>query len=172
MIIHSNVYKGTEFFEPNGSRDHATTVLILGAGETAMDIGYQAVNHPTVKKVVMCNRDGFLIAPKITPEPIILGVWGKPYPGKRPNKPIDTTIASLFDTMYVPPSIQRGPLLWLYYDRWIKYIFFLIAGTSQGIDQWVGGVPPRRRYADACEYQRPPLTYVVANHHSVPCEVG
>lgn len=100
----------------------------------------------------MCNRDGFLIAPKITPEPIILSVFGKPYPGKRPNKPIDTTIASLFDTMYVPPSIQRGPLLWLYYDRWLKYIFFLIAGTSQGIDQWVGGVPPRRRYADAREF--------------------
>ena len=144
-MIHSHVYKSDDFFAG------AKTVAILGAGETAMDIGYQAVNHPDVEKVVMCNRDGFMIAPKITPEPVILRVWGKPYPGKRPNKPIDTTIASLFDTMYVPPSIQRGPFLWLYYDRWIKYIFFLIAGTSQGIDQWVGGVPPRRRYADSCE---------------------
>jgi dimethylaniline monooxygenase (N-oxide forming) len=141
--MHSSKYRGVDCF------DGAKTVVVMGAGETAMDIGYHAVNHPDVTKVVMCNRDGFLIAPKITPEPIILSTFGKPYPGKRPNKPIDTTIASLFDTMYVPPSIQRGPLLWLYYDRWIKYIFFLIAGTSQGIDQWVGGVPPRRRYADA-----------------------
>ncbi|KAB5586235.1 dimethylaniline monooxygenase [Coniochaeta sp. 2T2.1] len=141
--IHSSDYKGDEYF--NGAR----TVAVFGAGETAMDIAYQAVNHPDVTKVVMCNRDGFLIAPKITPEPIILRTWGKPYPGKRPNKPIDTTIASLFDTMYVPSLLQRGPLLWLFYDRWIKYIFFLIAGTSQGIDQWVGGLPPRRRYADA-----------------------
>lgn len=143
--IHSREYKGDEFF------DNARTVAILGAGETAMDVAYHAVNHPDVEKIVMCNRDGFLIAPKITPEPVILGTWGKPYPGKRPNKPLDTTIASLFDTMYVPGILQRGPLLWLYYDRWIKYIFFLIAGTSQGIDQWVGGVSPRRRYADACE---------------------
>lgn len=143
--IHSSSYKSAAFF------DKAQTVVVLGAGETAMDIAHQAVNHADVQKVVLCSRDGFLVAPKVVPEPVILGVWGRPYPGRRLNKPIDTTVASLFDTAYVPPCVQRGPLLWLFYDRWIKYVFFLIAGSSQGIDQWVGGVPARRRYADSCE---------------------
>lgn len=114
-----------------------------------MDIGYQAVHHPDVRRVILCHREGFMIAPKRTPEPVICGFWGAPYPGKRPNKPIDTTVASLFDTMYLPPVIQRGQLLWIFYDWWIKFIFSLIAGTTWGIDQWVGGVPQVRRHSDA-----------------------
>lgn len=145
QVLHTEEYEGDEFF------DHAKTVVIIGAGESAMDIGAQAVNHPDVQKVVMCSRDGFFIVPKVVPEPVLMRFWGKPYPGKRPNKPIDTTIASLFDTMYVPSILQSGPLLWMYYDLWIKWMFFMIAGTTQGIDQWVGGVPLWRRYTDSCE---------------------
>lgn len=40
-------------------------VLILGAGETAMDLGYLAVTSPT-KSVTICHRDGFYYAPKVT----------------------------------------------------------------------------------------------------------
>ncbi len=40
------------------------TVLILGSGETGMDIGYLAVNSPT-KRVLLSHRDGFLCAPKV-----------------------------------------------------------------------------------------------------------
>ena len=40
------------------------TVLILGSGETGMDIAYMAVNSPT-KRVLMSHRDGFLCAPKV-----------------------------------------------------------------------------------------------------------
>jgi dimethylaniline monooxygenase (N-oxide forming) len=51
--------------------------------------------------------------------------------------------------MYVHPLIQRGQLLWVYYDWWIKFIFMTIAGTTWGIDQWVGGVPQVRRHSDS-----------------------
>lgn len=40
------------------------TVLILGTGETGMDIAYMAVNSPT-KRVLLSHRDGFLCAPKV-----------------------------------------------------------------------------------------------------------
>lgn len=142
-IVHSCSYKSADIFRG------AETVVVLGAGETAMDIGHQAVHHPDVQRVILCHREGFMIAPKRTPEPVICGIWGAPYPGKRPNKPIDTTVASLFDTMYVPPVIQRGQLLWIFYDWWIKFIFMTIAGTTWGIDQWVGGVPQVRRHSDS-----------------------
>jgi dimethylaniline monooxygenase (N-oxide forming) len=39
-------------------------VMILGAGETAMDLGYLAVTSPT-KSVTICHRDGFYSAPKV-----------------------------------------------------------------------------------------------------------
>ncbi|KAK1828906.1 putative dimethylaniline monooxygenase [Podospora conica] len=97
----------------------------------------------------MCHRDGFFVAPKVVPEPVILGVFGRPRPGRRPNKPIDMTVASLFDTAYVPPVLQRSNLLWDAYNAWIKGMFASISGTSSGLDQWVGGVSSGRRHIDS-----------------------
>jgi dimethylaniline monooxygenase (N-oxide forming) len=39
-------------------------VLILGSGETGMDLAYLAVTSPT-KSVTLSHRDGFLCAPKV-----------------------------------------------------------------------------------------------------------
>jgi dimethylaniline monooxygenase (N-oxide forming) len=39
--------------------------MILGSGETGMDLAYLAVTSPT-KSVTLCHRDGFLCAPKVS----------------------------------------------------------------------------------------------------------
>lgn len=56
--MHSSEFKTRKDFGED------TSVMILGCGETAMDLGYMAVNSPT-KSVTMCHRNGFLAAPKV-----------------------------------------------------------------------------------------------------------
>lgn len=152
-VLHSSEFKNregaaNEFLRSDGS---PSTVVVLGAGETGHDIASLAVTKPGVGRVLMCHRGGFYIAPKITPEPVIMKIWGKPYPNKRPNKPLDTTPASLFDTAYVPPILQRGQLMWDVYNTWARWMFTAIAGRPEGFDQWVGGVPPERQHLDSCK---------------------
>lgn len=40
------------------------TVVILGTGETGLDLAHLAVTSPT-RRVILCHRDGFLGAPKV-----------------------------------------------------------------------------------------------------------
>lgn len=147
-VIHSVDYKNPGPVKTN------QTVLILGVGETAMDIGALEVTSydsrtSSTKRVIMCHRDGFTFQPKIVPVPFRAGgKSGGPDP-HHPNKPIDCTPASLFDTAYVPPVIQRGPWLWGVYDFFIKNMAWMISGTTAGFDQWVGGIDPKRFHADA-----------------------
>jgi dimethylaniline monooxygenase (N-oxide forming) len=58
QVIHSAEFKLRKDF---GVDKH---VMILGAGETAMDLGHLAVTSPT-KSVTICHRDGFYYAPKV-----------------------------------------------------------------------------------------------------------
>lgn len=58
-MFHSSEFKTREQFGEN------TNVVILGAGETAMDLAYLAVTSPT-KSVTLCHRDGFLCGPKVS----------------------------------------------------------------------------------------------------------
>ena len=76
------------------------------------------------------------------------GLIADPAPGA-PNKPTDCAVASLFDTAYVPEVLQKSPLLWGYYDKWIKFSQWLISGTSNGPDQWAGIIPGARRHVDS-----------------------
>lgn len=75
-------------------------------------------------------------------------------PSGRPNKPVDTSVASLFDTAYVHPKLQRSQLLWTYYDRWIKKMHWVISGTEEGPDQWVGQMSTSRKYVDSSKSLR------------------
>lgn len=70
----------------------------------------------------------------------------------RPNKPVDTSVASLFDTAYAHPVLQRSQLLWLAYDQWIKKMHVLISGTEEGPDQWVGQISRERRNVDSSKF--------------------
>ncbi|RSL92931.1 hypothetical protein CDV31_014936 [Fusarium ambrosium] len=140
-VLHSSQLKTRAQFGED------TNVYIMGAGETGMDLAYLAVTSKA-KSVTLCHRDGFFCAPKIIPIPQVMG-RSKSDPTGRPNKPVDTSVASLFDTAYVHPKLQRSQLLWTYYDRWIKRMHWLISGTEEGPDQWVGQMSASRKYIDS-----------------------
>jgi dimethylaniline monooxygenase (N-oxide forming) len=57
MVMHSSEYKLKTQFGINKN------VMVLGTGETGMDISLFAVKSPT-KSVVLCHRDGFMCVPK------------------------------------------------------------------------------------------------------------
>ncbi|KAL6920442.1 hypothetical protein ACHAPO_011631 [Fusarium lateritium] len=138
-VLHSSRLKTRAQFGEN------TNVYIMGAGETGMDLAYLAVTS-AAKTVTLCHRDGFFCAPKIIPIP---RVRGSSPSSTVPNKPVDTSVASLFDTAYVHPKLQNSQLLWNYYDTWIKNMHTFISGTEEGPDQWVGQMSPSRKYADS-----------------------
>ena len=56
--MHSTQFKKREHFGIDQN------VMILGAGETAMDLAYLAVTSPT-RRVVLCHRNGWQNAPKV-----------------------------------------------------------------------------------------------------------
>lgn len=58
QVFHSSVLKKRDQFGVG------KTVLILGSGETGADVSILAVTSPT-KRVVLCHRDGFHLAPKV-----------------------------------------------------------------------------------------------------------
>lgn len=138
-VLHSSSLKTRAQFGEN------TNVYIMGAGETGMDLAYLAVTS-AAKTVTLCHRDGFFCAPKIIPVP---QVRGRAVATDIPNKPVDTSVASLFDTAYVHPKLQKSQLLWNYYDTWIKKMHTLISGTEEGPDQWVGQMSASRKYVDS-----------------------
>lgn len=59
VVKHSAQFKSREEFGTD------KTVVILGTGETGIDLAYLAVTSPT-KRVILCHRDGFLGAPKVS----------------------------------------------------------------------------------------------------------
>jgi lysine/ornithine N-monooxygenase len=58
IVIHSSEFKERKQF------GEGKDILILGSGETGMDIAYLAVTSDT-KSVTISHRDGFLCAPKV-----------------------------------------------------------------------------------------------------------
>lgn len=143
------------------------TVLILGVGETAMDIAHLAITSPT-RRVILCHRDGFISSPKIVPDPFRAGGRSGGPDRNHPNKPLDCATASLFDTAYVPAVIQRGPWLWAVYDAFVTNMAWGISGTRAGFDQWVGGVSPVRLHTDSlliCKSDRA-LPYISEQYRS------
>ncbi|EJP63556.1 dimethylaniline monooxygenase [Beauveria bassiana ARSEF 2860] len=142
-----------------------THVVVLGAGETGMDMAHLAVTAPTAS-VTLCHRGGFFCAPKIIPVPT---PRGRPLPaGARPNKPVDTSVASLFDTAYAHPRLQRSSLLWAAYDFWVRKAHWCISGTEEGPDQWVGQMSKERKHLDSLFMVKSDraLPYLSANHRS------
>ncbi|KAI1493255.1 hypothetical protein F5X96DRAFT_235867 [Biscogniauxia mediterranea] len=131
VVLHSSQFKRREQFGVG------TTVMILGSGETASDIALLAVTSPT-KRVVLCHRNGFHIAPTRNPRPRLI-FSRSPSPEDRPQVPIDVSRASLFDTAYVHPWLRNSMVLWTYYDYYVRWILWTSWGTTQGSDQWIGG---------------------------------
>ncbi|KAH7153417.1 hypothetical protein EDB81DRAFT_687617 [Dactylonectria macrodidyma] len=159
-VLHSSQFRARAQFGKD------TNVVVMGAGETGMDIAHLAVTSPTTS-VTLCHRDGFFCAPKVISVPCVMG-FPRNDGSPRPNKPVDTSVASLFDTAYVHPVLQRSSLPWAYYDQWIKKMHWLISGTEEGPDQWVGHMSQDRKYMDSillCKSDRA-LPYISKGHRS------
>ncbi|CAI0654724.1 unnamed protein product [Colletotrichum noveboracense] len=137
-VLHSSEVKSGRQFGKN------TSVMILGAGETAMDLAHLAVTS-NAREVVMCHKDGFYCAKKVLPIPIVMRVV-KPAPYQ---KPVDTAIASVLDTAYLPERLQHSQLPWVLYDKTLKFLHFISGGTLAGPDQWIGQIEGDRNNADS-----------------------
>ncbi|KAL5594051.1 hypothetical protein BROUX41_001103 [Berkeleyomyces rouxiae] len=159
VVLHSSQLKTRAQFGQD------TNVLVLGAGETGLDMAHLSVTSGA-KRTVLSHRSGFFCGPKIIPRPIILsGLFSKPA-NDPPNKPVDCSVASLFDTAYVPPLLQRSRLMWEYYNLWIKASQTLISGTPNGPDQWAGLMDSKRGHVDSVFFVKTPyaLSYISAGH--------
>ncbi|KAG8861909.1 hypothetical protein FRB96_002352 [Tulasnella sp. 330] len=130
VIMHSSSYKTPACL--SGRR-----VMILGTGETGMDLAYESVKGGA-KEVVLCTRNGFLSFPKVLNNFTLLGYNFKG------NLPIDGLITNLFETAYVHPWVARTHLRWFISDFVVKRVLWLLTGTMAGCNQWVGELPESR----------------------------
>ncbi|KAH7135717.1 dimethylaniline monooxygenase [Dendryphion nanum] len=129
-VLHSSQYKFR-------SQLTGRNVLILGCGETAMDVAYEAIKADATA-VTMCFRTGFLSFPKALSR---FRVFGKQFKG---GLPIDGLITNLFETAYVHRAIAKSRLRWFVSDFVIKRVLWFLTGTQAGMNQHVGALPHDR----------------------------
>lgn len=128
--LHSSQYKGR-------SQIAGKRVMILGCGETAMDLAYESCKGGA-KEVVLCHRGGYLSFPKVLNN---FSMFGATFDGELP---IDGLITNLFETSYVHPWVKSSHLRWFVSDFVIKRVLWFLTGTQAGCNQWVGELPDER----------------------------
>jgi len=121
QIIHSSQYKDPSIFANK-------RVLILGCGETAMDIAHRAVCNPQTKSVALSVRRGFLSIP----HNLAMG------------RPLDVFITNLFEHAYEHPWVHALQLRWVLSTIFIR-LFLFLTGSSLGFNQWAVQTSPVRR---------------------------
>ncbi|OCT52237.1 Dimethylaniline monooxygenase [Cladophialophora carrionii] len=126
-VLHSSQYKSREIFK------EGSNVVILGVGETAMDMAYFAVTSP-VKTVTLSHRGGFVLAPKHVERFVVNGEQEPEHNAS----PVDTNWNSLFDTAYAHPKLRNHRWQWLFYDWWTKGVWVLLNNTRYGYGQHAG----------------------------------
>ena len=119
VALHSSEYKDKSIFKDK-------KVLVVGCGETGMDISYRAVQ--VASSCAMSIRNGFLSVPT---------VYG--------TLPLDTLIANLFEHCYEQKWIHHMRLRWHFTTIFIRLGFFIATGSSRGFNQWTGGLQQVRR---------------------------
>ncbi|KAJ5736875.1 Monooxygenase [Penicillium malachiteum] len=122
-VFHSSLYKGRD--QVAGKR-----VLVLGCGETAMDIAYESIKA-NAESVTMCFRTGFLFSPSSSAD-------------SSGGLPIDGLITNLFETAYVHQAVAQSRLRWFISDFVIKRVLWFLTGTQAGMNQHVGALPNDR----------------------------
>ncbi|KAJ7771658.1 FAD/NAD(P)-binding domain-containing protein [Mycena metata] len=130
---HSTEYKSRE--QLAGRR-----VMILGTGETGMDLAYEAAKAGA-KEVVLCSRSGFLSFPKALND---FEVFGFQFKSEKASVPIDSLITNLGETAYVHPWVASSHIRWFVSDFVIKRLIWFLTGTQAGCNQWVGELEPDR----------------------------
>lgn len=108
--LHSSQYK-------RRNQIAGKNVLILGCGETAMDIAYEAIKSGC-SQVVMSQRGGFLSFPKVLNRFSVFGFTTKA------KLPIDGLITNLMETTYVHPWIAATRFRWLLSDQILRKLIF------------------------------------------------
>ncbi|KZV99127.1 FAD/NAD(P)-binding domain-containing protein [Exidia glandulosa HHB12029] len=114
-------------------------VMILGTGETGMDIAYESAKAGA-KEVVLCSRAGFLSFPKALND---FSVFGFKFVSEHPV-PIDSLITNLGESAYVHRWIAERHLRWFISDFVIQRLMWFLTGTMAGCNQWVGELEPER----------------------------
>ncbi|KAH7107363.1 FAD/NAD(P)-binding domain-containing protein [Auriculariales sp. MPI-PUGE-AT-0066] len=114
-------------------------VMVLGTGETGMDLAYESVKAGA-KEVVLCSRAGFLSFPKALNDFMIFGFK---FESDNPV-PIDSLITNLGESTYVHPWIAQAHLRWFISDAVLKKVLWFLTGTQAGCNQWVGELEPER----------------------------
>eukprot|EP00977_Amphora_coffeiformis_P010049 scaffold2353_cov167-Amphora_coffeaeformis.AAC.40 len=117
-IIHSSDYKDPSIFQN-------ARVLILGSGETAMDIAYRAIQTKDCISVAMNVRRGFLSIPHNLAE----------------DRPLDVFITNWLEHAYEHPWIHKTRLRWWLSTVIIRF-FLMLTGSSCGFNQWACTTQP------------------------------
>ncbi|KAJ7702268.1 FAD/NAD(P)-binding domain-containing protein [Mycena rosella] len=115
-------------------------VMILGTGETGMDLAYEAAKAGATE-VVLCSRSGFLSFPKALND---FEIFGYKFDSKKSSVPIDSLITNLAETAYVHPWVASIHLRWFVSDFVLKRVLWFLTGTQAGCNQWVGELEPER----------------------------
>jgi len=113
--LHSSSYKDKSVF-----RDKRA--LVLGCGESGMDIAYRAVQEAS--EAAISIRNGLLAVPH--------DGWG--------GLPLDTLICNLCEHSYEHWWCHAKHLKWRLTTYVIRVMFLLSTGTSIGYSQWTGRV--------------------------------
>lgn len=118
QIIHSSQYKDPSLFTNK-------RVLILGSGETAMDIALRAIQNPMSRSVALNVRRGFLSIPYNLAE----------------DRPLDVFITNIFEHSYEHPWVHKWRLRWILSTIVTRFFLFL-TGSSVGFNQWACETTP------------------------------
>jgi dimethylaniline monooxygenase (N-oxide forming) len=121
QIIHSSQYKESSIFTNK-------RVLVLGSGETAMDIALRAIQNPQSRSVALNVRRGFLSIPHNLAE----------------DRPLDVFITNLFEHSYEHPWVHKLRLRWVLSTIVIR-LFLFLTGSSVGFNQWACETTPIKR---------------------------
>ena len=138
-IIHSSQYKNPSIFDNK-------RVLILGCGETAMDLAHRAILNTSTKSVALSARRGFLSIPHNLAR----------------DRPLDVFITNLFEHAYEHPWVHMLHLRWIMSTFFIR-IFLFLTGSSWGFNQWAMAATPIRR-----GYHIINKSYAAMHHLNVP----
>ncbi len=120
--LHSSAYKEPSLFT-------GRHVLILGTGETGLDMAYEAVKARAAS-ITLSTRDGFLSFPAVLENFQVLGVT---FDG---HLPIDTLIFGLFEWSMVSRLVAASRFRWWWSDRVIRWLLWGMTGTEAGCNQW------------------------------------
>ena len=121
QILHSSQYKESSLFANK-------RVLILGCGETAMDLAHRAILNSQTESVALSVRRGFLSIPHNLAE----------------DRPLDVFITNLFEHAYEHPWVHALHIRWTLSTIVIR-LFLFMCGSSAGFNQWAMQTSPVAR---------------------------